>query len=72
MPTYKRYVLKDGQTVYFFTKKPFRINDRSWVCYAGNPHPLCCLQEHEADFDFSELAPNQVIEVEMKITIKEE
>lgn len=69
MPTYKRYILKDGPTVYFFTKRPYQIYDRAWVDAYKHPHPVCCLQEYEADFDFSELPPNQIVEVTMKVTL---
>ena len=70
MPTYKRYILKDKQTVYFFTKKPFAVYNRKWIDCYNRSFPICCLQEYEADFDFSKLPRNQVLEVEIKIKLK--
>lgn len=70
MPTYKRYVLRDRQTVYFFTKKPYKIWDRQWCEVNGSRHPLCRLQEKEADFDFKQLPPNQLIEVTINVKLK--
>ena len=70
MPTYKRYVLRNLETVYFFTKKPYAIMDRQWCESNGSCHPLCRLQEYEALFDFKELPPNQLIEVQINVKLK--
>lgn len=70
MPTYKRYVLRDGDTVLFFTKKPNKIYDRAWLDLYNHSHPNCYLQEKEAEFNFNDLPPNQVIEVQIKVNLK--
>ena len=69
--TFKRYIYRRKSTVYFFTKKPAHIYDRAWVDYYGQRHPLCCLQENEADFDFESLPKNKVIEVELNVKLKD-
>ena len=70
MPIYKRYVLRDGETVYFFTMKPYKIYDRAWGERNGEVHQLCYLQEHEACFDFDQLPPNKLVDVQISVKLK--
>lgn len=70
MPTYKRYVMRIGQTIHFFTRKPNYVYNSVWQDYVGREYPNCYLQENECGFDFSEFPQDKLVEVSIKVNIK--
>ena len=68
MPTYKRYIYKDGEQILFFSRKPRYIQDRTWSDLIGSNWPKCFIQEKELGCDIADLPERRLVEVE--ITIK--
>ena len=72
MPTYKRYIMRDGVSIRFFSSKPISFGHTHWIDYAYQRYKIASIHRNEVD-NYDELLklPNKkLIEVEMKIKVK--
>ena len=72
MPTYKRYIMRDGTVLRLFTAKPKTWGITTWSDYALHPYKAIKLSKDEVENykDLMSLPEWQLIEVEMKIKVK--
>ena len=71
MPTYKRYVVREGNRILFFTSKPKSWNRGYWEDYNGYKYRVTGIMPREAaDYEgLLELPEGKAIEVEMRIKV---
>lgn len=73
MPMYKRYIVRQDTRILFFTSKPKSWGRAFWEDMYGNSYRIASVTPKEAP-EFNELLSlpeNQLIEIEMRIKIKE-
>lgn len=71
MPTFKRYIARDGQRILFFTSKPTSWSKTYWKDVYGNWFRVASVTHHEAtDYDgLMELPEGKLVEVEMRVKV---
>lgn len=69
MPTYKRYVARDGQRILFFSSKPKSWNGLYWIDHYGYKYRVMGITAVEAASytEFMELPEGKLVEVEVRV-----
>lgn len=71
MPTFKRYVVREGNRILFFTSKPKSWNRVYWEDYNGYKYRVTGIMSREAaDYEgLLELPEGKAIEAEIRIKV---
>lgn len=71
MPTFKRYVVRQGNRILFFTSKPRKWSRIFWQDYNNYSYRIAGIMPREAaDYEgLLELPEGKAIEVEMRIKV---
>lgn len=71
MPTFKRYVVHQGQRILFFTSKPKSWNRVYWEDYNGYKYRVADIMPKEAsDYEgLLELPEGKPVEVEIRVKV---
>ena len=73
MPSYKRYIMRDGNCIKLFTAKPKSFGHVRWYDYAGNLYKIIKLSRNELDnYDelFNDLPEWKLVEVSINVKVK--